>query len=164
MINQLVYGTEDLSWLFYPSALKGLEGYCRHHGVRLSVRLSVCLSVRLSVCPSVCLSVCPSGVSFYLVTAITCEGFEVDFSNWYQGCVPWRSRMSSIMDDLDLFFKVTEHFSDNFEDRPCDHDIFRRIWGRLSKLIPGMCPIKVSDEFDTGWPWPTFQGHRAVFR
>ena len=95
---------------------------------------------------------------------ISCEGFEVGFPNLYQGSVLWRSQTSLIMDDLDLFFKVTEQFFDDLEDKPCDHNNLRRIWGRLSKLIPGMCRTKFSDEFDNGWPWPTFQGHRAIFR
>ena len=63
--------------------------------------------------------------------------------------------------DLDLFAKFTEQFSNNFDDRPCDQYNFWRILGRLSKVIPGIFPTKVLDD---GWPWPSVQDHRAIFR
>ena len=53
------------------------------------------------------------------------------------------------MDDLDLFSKVTEQFSDNFEGRPCDHDNFLRIRGRFSKIL-GVCLTRFSDKFNNG--------------
>ena len=46
----------------------------------------------------------------------------------------------------------------------CKHDNLRTQWARITKLVPRMHLMKISDEFVYGSPWPTFQGHRGKHR
>ena len=102
---------------------------------------------------------CQSHFHEFLVKAVSLDAKHLGSSNSYQWCFTTRAHTTSNLGHLDLLFMFTEPLSWI----SCESYNSWCQTPRIIKLSPMMLYYNNSLDFESVWPWRTFQGHRATF-